>query len=147
MPAGRPVKFKATMIQEAESLCSLGFTEEHLAHYWKVSFRTVQRWKSKTPELCRAIDGGKLNRNVTATQRLFDLVTAGNLTAIIFWLTNRCPEIWADKRSIVQNNNTFQAIKNDGPQRQINHIYAFNKEEADAVDSAIAEQDRLSNPT
>lgn len=105
MAKGRPTKFKADMLKEAENLCGLGFTEECLATYWDVSSETVRRWKRRNPDLCVAIEKGKLGANITVTQKLFNKCKDGNLTAIIFWLTNRAPDVWADRRALVNNTN------------------------------------------
>jgi hypothetical protein len=108
---GRPPKLKKEMLEEARILCSLGLTEENLATYWGVSTRSVTRWKAKTPELCLAIERGRLNANISVMKALFENAKkTNNLSAQIFWLTNRCPDIWADKRAVINNNNNNYLI-------------------------------------
>lgn len=100
---GRPTKFREEMIRDAELLAGLGFTKESLCVYWGVSMDSVKRWERKCPALCGAIERGRQNANISATQKLYQLVQNGNLSAIIFWLTNRCPELWSDRRAVVNN--------------------------------------------
>jgi len=102
---GRPSKFKEDLLKDAEVLAGLGFTEKDFCTYWGICPRTLYRWKNKNGgELRQAIEKGKLNANITATKALLNKVKSGNLTAIIFWLTNRCPESWQDRRALVQQN-------------------------------------------
>lgn len=97
--------FRTTMIQEAEVLCGLGFTEENLATYWLIRPQTLNRWKRKNPHLSSAIEKGRVNANVSVTKKLFNRASEGNLGAIVFWLTNRCPDLWKDQRFNVHNTN------------------------------------------
>ena len=99
---GRPTKFKKDIMKEAELLSGFGFTEKDFCGYWEVSERTFYYWKKKNEgELLQAIEKGKTNANITATKALFNKVQEGNMTAVIFWLTNRCPELWRDRRALV----------------------------------------------
>ena len=128
---GRPNKFKDTMLEEAQQLAGLGFTEEELAVYWSISPRTLIRWKKRNPELCHAIEKGSQNATISVTRAMYGQATRGNMTAIIFWLTNRKPELWRDRRAIVNLNQDIKthgnmAVSNqvtDGDVRQVINKY------------------------
>lgn len=129
------------MIQDATLLASLGFTEQDFCSFWQISERTLSRWKKKrTDDLCQAIEKGRLEANISATKALFNKVQEGNMTAIIFWLTNRCPEIWADRRAVVNNINAISNkinVAEDNLKLTTPHAVIF---------SAIKEECQLSPP-
>ena len=128
---GRPTKFKDTLLEDAKSLSGLGFTEEELAIYWGVSTRTLTRWKQKNDELCLAIKKGQLTANISVTRSLYNSANRGNMTAVIFYLTNRCPELWRDRRALVnlkqdihsQGNTAVSNQMTDGDVRQVINQY------------------------
>lgn len=100
---GRPTLFREEILQQAERLGGFGLTEEKMAEIWGVIPDTLRKWKKKNPELKGAIEKGKQKANLTASQKLFSKVKEGNMVALIFWLTNRMPDIWRDRRAIVNN--------------------------------------------
>ena len=121
MPRGRKSKFKPEMIDDAEKLATLGFTEENIATYWGVSFETLRRWKRKDEDLTMAINKGRLNANLSVTKKLFEKCQGGNMTAMIFWLTNRCPEHWADRRAMINNINVNRVHSGDSDKEVKRH--------------------------
>jgi DNA-binding XRE family transcriptional regulator len=100
---GRPSKFKEEMIKDAELLAGLGLTQEMMAVFWGIDEDTLTRYKQINPEFLGALEKGKQNANIKVSQKLFQLAQNGNLSACIFWLTNRCPELWSDRRAVVNN--------------------------------------------
>ena len=107
---GRPTKFRKDLIKDAEVHAALGFTEKDLAAYWGVSKRTFEYWKKRNNgELLHALLKGKLSANISITKQLFNQAITGNIKAIIFWLTNRCPEYWKHSRALI-----YQAIRGQG---------------------------------
>lgn len=102
MGRGRPTKFKKDMIKDAELLAGIGLTEKDLATYWGVSKRTFEYWKRRNEgELLHALLKGRLSANITVTKQLYNQATQGNVTAIIFWLVNRCSEYWKDRKAMI----------------------------------------------
>ena len=102
MARGRPTKFKKDMIKDAELLAGIGLTEKDLATYWGVSKRTFEYWKRHNEgELLHALLKGRLSANITVTKQLYNQATQGNVTAIIFWLINRCSEYWKDRKAMI----------------------------------------------
>ena len=102
------------MIKEAQQLCALGITEESLATYWQIAPNTLRRWKHKIPDFCLAIEKGKLDANIAISTALFNNARKGNLSAQIFWLTNRMSQVWSDKRALVNNFNINRNENNVG---------------------------------
>ena len=104
MTAGRPTKYKVDLMSDAKLLAGLGFTEENLCTYWEISPRTLARWKKKNKELSQAIKKGRMNANISVTKSMYNQALRGNMTAVIFWLTNQAPELWADRRNLIKLN-------------------------------------------
>jgi hypothetical protein len=125
MAGGRPSSFQPEFVSQAEKLCELGATDEDIANFFEVDVRTVYRWKHANPEFCQALKSGKgaaddrVERSLyhKAVGYKFDAVkifmpanadapvyaeyqehVPPDTTAAIFWLKNRRPEQWRDKR-------------------------------------------------
>lgn len=68
---------------------------------------TFYRWRHKSPIFNTAVINAKASRIEKVEDALYKSALAGNVTAQIFFLTNRASSDWADKRALV--NNTFNA--------------------------------------
>lgn len=115
--------WKPEFVEQAKNLCLLGATDVEIAGFFEVSHTTFQNWKRKTPELRDALKTGKMaadakvakslyQRAVGFTQQEIDIRVIGgkviqtiytkkyapDTTAQIFWLKNRQPELWNDRR-------------------------------------------------
>lgn len=118
---GRPSSYKPEYAEQAIMLCKLGATDEELARFFKISVRTLYRWKAQFPEFCQAIkiSGSEADERVErslyarAVGYTFDAVkimqhqgvpltvkykehVPPDTTAMIFWLKNRKPDLWRD---------------------------------------------------
>ena len=127
MAGGRPSKFKPEFAEQAQKLCELGATDEDLADFFSVSIRTIANWKTEHEEFLQALKGGKDRADERVERSLyqravgytFDAIhfssfqgkvtatpyrehTAPDVTAQIFWLKNRRPDLWRDKQEIDQ---------------------------------------------
>lgn len=137
-PRGRPTKYKQEYVDQARKLCKLGATDMELADFFEVNVDTVYRWKSVHEDFSEALKTGKedaddrVERSLyhRATGYSFDAVKifqhAGkpvkvpyrehvppDTTAMIFWLKNRRPEQWRDKREVDWNLNRDAADLSD----------------------------------
>ena len=120
---GRPSKYQESFAKQAEKLCALGATDVDLAEFFEVSLRTVLNWKVQHVEFLRSLKGGKDEADDRVERSLYqkavgysfdsekvfqhqgDIVRAPtrehippDTTAAIFWLKNRRPDLWRDKR-------------------------------------------------
>lgn len=119
----RPSDFDAEYIEQARKLCKLGATDQEIADFFEVSVRTIYRWKASHDEFCQALKAGKDEADDRVERSLFarangyeheevDIRVIGqeivqtpirkfyppDTTAAIFWLKNRRPGEWRDKR-------------------------------------------------
>lgn len=120
---GRPSSFKPEFVGQAEKLCALGATDVELADFFGVERTTIWRWSTSNADFCNALKAGKSAADERVAQSLyhraigytFDAVkifqfqgtvveapyrehVPPDTTAAIFWLKNRRPEEWRDKR-------------------------------------------------
>lgn len=125
MAGGRPSKYKDEYVSQARKLTALGATDAELADFFSVTISTVSLWKVKHPEFSEALKLGKevadkrveealYNRALGYSHEDTDIrVVDGAImetpmikhyppdtTAAIFWLKNRKPDEWRDKRDI-----------------------------------------------
>lgn len=125
MTAGRPTKFKAEFVKQAEKLCALGATDIELADFFGVDVRTLHRWKSEHDKFCHSIKVGKEIADDRVERSLFarangyehdevDIRVVNQVivqtpirkfyppdtTAAIFWLKNRKPKEWRETKAV-----------------------------------------------
>jgi hypothetical protein len=119
---GRPSKFKAEFVRQAEKLAALGATDRDAAEFFGVNEATLNRWKLSHPEFCASLKVGKAAADDRVEQSLYRKATGYSFdaekifqyeglpvrvayvehippsdTACIFWLKNRRPDQWRDK--------------------------------------------------
>lgn len=143
----RPTDFRPEFITQAKKLARLGATDHQIAEFFEVTPRTLHRWKINHPKFCHALKQGKDEMDGAVEQSLcrratgysFDAVkimqhegevieapyvehVPPDTTAMIFWLKNRQPEKWRDRRELTGDGGgpvTVQIVrfgdKNDPP--------------------------------
>ncbi len=119
----RPSKYKEEFPKQAYKLCLIGATDAQLANFFEVNPDTIYEWKKVHEEFSESLKRGKSVADGQIAQSLFKkakgyvrktikLVGTGDsikekeietyyppdTTACIFWLKNRQPEMWRDKR-------------------------------------------------
>lgn len=120
MPA--KAKYKKSFVGQAAVLTKLGAIDAELADFFKVTLRTLYRWKAEYPEFANALRLGKHEADERVTRSLFQRAVGytapethfhvhkgraipteiikhypPDTTACIFWLKNRRPEEWREK--------------------------------------------------
>ena len=75
-----------------------GLTDEEISNNMGINVSTLYRWKKSNKEICEALKKGKGVADCEVVNALFRNAIAGDTTAQIFWLKNRMPELWRDKR-------------------------------------------------
>lgn len=123
----RPTKYKAEYAEQARKLCLLGATDQEIADFFEVEVRTIHRWKATYKGFCHSLKAGKEQADDRVERSLYQKAIgyeqddvkifmpggaeapvyapyrakiAPDTTAAIFWLKNRRPELWRDKRDI-----------------------------------------------
>lgn len=122
---GRPTAYRDEYAQLAYNYCLLGADDKRLAQFFDVSEQTINAWKKKQPKFLESLRAGKAvadagvaaslyNRAIGYShpeQKVFnnqgEIVThdtikhyAPDPTSMIFWLKNRQPELWTDKKEV-----------------------------------------------
>jgi len=95
---GRPkIILTQEQLDEAEKLASAGCTQAEIADSLNIAESTLYDKKKEFSEFSEAIRRGKNKGIATASNKLFALVEAGNLSAIKYFLNNRARDRWRDK--------------------------------------------------
>lgn len=124
---GRPTKYKIEYAEQARKLCLLGATDAKLADFFEVDEATINRWKHDFPEFCKSLKAGKMQADAEIAESLFNRAKGyiapdidikmyegeiietpymkhypPDATSMIFWLKNRQPDLWREKREVVE---------------------------------------------
>jgi hypothetical protein len=122
---GAPTSYKEEYAVLGYNYCLLGATDEDLARYFEVGHATISNWKNKHPKFLEALKKGKAEADAVVAEKLYhrakgyshpeDKIFNNNgtplvvptikhyppdTTAAIFWLKNRQPDQWRDKREV-----------------------------------------------
>ena len=134
---GRPSKYIEGYNEQVEKLCKLGATDKQLADFFDVSEATIHNWKKDHPEFLESIKRGKEIADAMVAESLYHRAIgyshpedkifcnskgeetivpttkryAPDATAGIFWLKNRRPDVWRDKREVDIGENAVDALK------------------------------------
>mgnify|MGYP005874636605 FL=1 len=128
---GRKSEYRIEYVDQALKLCLLGATDKELAEFFSVSEQTLNKWKKDYPEFLESLKKGKSIADANVASRLYNraigydckatkfATSNGKITdskvfiehyppdttAAIFWLKNRQPEKWRDKKEVDANVN------------------------------------------
>jgi len=101
MAGGRPTLFKPEYTEQVEKLCKLGATDVDLADFFHVDRTTIINWRKSNPEFFNTTKNAKDEADDKVEASLYqNATTEKNTTAQIFWLKNRRPKEWRDRREI-----------------------------------------------
>ena len=84
--------------KKVESLAAQGLSKKEIAYCLGIGESTLYERQKKDPEFLEAIKKGKAKGIGTITNALFQSGKGGNVTAQIFYLKNRAPDKWKDRR-------------------------------------------------
>lgn len=77
-----------------------GLTDEQIAENMGIVPSTLYRWKNEYEEISEALKKGKEVVDYQVENALLRNAIKGDTTAQIFWLKNRRPDKWRDKRDL-----------------------------------------------
>lgn len=123
---GRKPSYQEVFANQALKLALLGATDEELADFFGVDVSTINRWKKKFPQFLESLKKGKAVADSNVASKLYNraigydckatkIVTyegkvtdqveyvehyPPDTTAAIFWLKNRQPGKWRDKKEV-----------------------------------------------
>ena len=80
-----------------EGWCRRGYTEEQISESMGISVVTLYLWKKRSEKIRNALKTGKDVADTQVENALYKNAIEGNITAQIFWLKNRRPDLWRDK--------------------------------------------------
>lgn len=80
-----------------------GLIDEQIAHNMGINKATLYDWKKKYPDISDALKAGKEVVDIQVENALLKNALSGNITAQIFWLKNRRPDKWREKREVEVN--------------------------------------------
>lgn len=75
-----------------------GLTDEQIAHNLGIGYSTFKDYKSRYIDLSTALKKGKEVVDYEVENALYKAAINGNVTAMIFWLKNRKPQGWKDRK-------------------------------------------------
>lgn len=134
---GRKSAYKEEYIQLAENYALLGATDKEMADFFGVTDRTLNQWKKEHSEFLQSLKKGKSIADANVASRLYKraigydckatkfAVSEGKITdskeyiehyppdttAAIFWLKNRQPEKWRDRKEVDANVNLSDELE------------------------------------
>jgi hypothetical protein len=124
---GRPSRYRPEYAEQVFRLALLGLTDAELARFFDIDEATCNRWKHAYPEFRESLKAGREDADTRVTERLYrralgysheavkifaDPKTGTHMevpyiehyppdtTACIFWLKNRRPVQWRDRRDV-----------------------------------------------
>lgn len=122
---GRPTKYKVEFENQALVLAEKGFTDKEIAEVFSATEQTINNWKKQFPQFFESLKKGKKIADKKVVQSLYQralgyshpeihlsnhlgIVTKTNVikhyapevTACIFWLKNRDPDHWKDRKDV-----------------------------------------------
>ncbi|MDB8545796.1 hypothetical protein PNV01_13385 [Turicibacter sanguinis] len=93
------------MIKEVEEKAILiegwardGLSQQQIADNLGISLTSLKNYKKKSLPILTAIKKGKEVADYEIENALYNAAIGGNVSAMIFWLKNRRPDKWKDKK-------------------------------------------------
>lgn len=126
---GRKSSYQETYANQALKLALLGAKDKELADFFGVSEQTLNKWKKDYPEFLEALKKGKDVADSNVASKLYNRAIGydfeethivrkdgmivgekhitkhqpADTTAAIFWLKNRQPDKWRDRKELDTN--------------------------------------------
>ena len=120
--AGRPSKYEAAFVAQAEEIAKLGATDLEIARFFRIGTRTFYDWRTRHPDFAAALVVGKEVADARVERSLYQRAVGysyeeiktktvdgkehstrhvvhfpPDVTACIYWTKNRRPDLWRDR--------------------------------------------------
>lgn len=89
-----------------------GLSDVQIASNMNISRSTLNEWKKKYSDISDTLKKGKEIVDYEVENALLQSALKGNVTAQIFWLKNRKPNEWREKREVEINNEQQSSAMN-----------------------------------
>lgn len=124
--AGQPTRYLKEYDNKAYMLCLLGLKDKELANFFDIAESTLNMWKLRHPKFAESLKAGREDSDGYISNSLYQrakgyshketkvFIVDGkpmsvevtkhhppDTTAAIFWLKNRHPDKWRDRREVV----------------------------------------------
>ena len=93
------------MIKEVEEKVTLiegwakdGLTQQQIANNLGIGLSTLKKYKNKSVAIRTALKKGKEVSDYEVENALYQAAVNGSVSAMIFWLKNRRPDKWRDRK-------------------------------------------------
>lgn len=161
-PPGAPPKYRKAYAAVARQLCKRGATDMDLADHFRVDVRTIERWRLRYPDFCRAVKVGKAASDDRAEMSFYRRVVgyeyqaeraiavagvgveivrwtehvAPDAGAALNWLKNRRSHKWRDIKAaeVYSPPDKPLVIRHDGPDT----LEEFYRREEEAARQAVS---------
>lgn len=106
---GRPTKYDPANNEIVTNYCLMGATDKELGDFLGVCEATINNWKIEHPKFLESIKKGKELADARVSRALYNRATGydhndkhypADATSAIFWLKNRRPNDWRDKKDV-----------------------------------------------
>jgi transposase-like protein len=137
---GRKSTYDDEILPEVLELVSQGATSREIAQTLGVDPSTFWRWQQACPQLRNAVKQAKDVQDERVVDALrINAVLEGNVTAQIFWLKNRQPELWRDRKEteIIVPPSDEEAAQLDSRSAALAALALFNEAQYDPTAAGI----------
>lgn len=99
---GSKVKFEITdaILKQVEALAAAGATQDQISSALDIDRSTFYKNKKLNPDFADAIKRGQYKGISKVENALFNKAVGGDNVACIFYLKNRAPEKWSDRKDL-----------------------------------------------
>lgn len=112
---GRPNKFDSIDMEQVKKLAAMGLTDQEICNFIGICRATFANYKVKYKDFLDTINKAKETADLNVTKSLYKTACAGDVRAQRFWLNNRRPDRWRDKKEI---DHTTKGEKITGPSQE-----------------------------
>jgi len=161
----RTVRYRKEFARQALRLCRLGLDNGELAEFFGVSPDCLAKWAAAHPDFAESLDQGRALADALVGQRLFERATGYSHTedkifqyggkpvvvptvrhyppevsAMVFWLKNRRPDLWRDKADMDLKSDVGEAFRKA--------LEAFNRDIEEArLSECVSNPAQVSKPS